>query len=83
MHVRRWYCFVNRLAKASGLGVGIFGSVVFSFWRHRLVCPRAKTAHTSTRQDESSHVDPLVVTCGRDSVVSLCIEGFEIQFNSD
>ena len=30
MHVRRWYCFVNRLAKASGLGVGIFGSVVFS-----------------------------------------------------
>ena len=63
--------------------VGIFGSVVFFLWRHRLVCPRANIVHTFTWQDASSHVDPLVATCGRVSIVSLCAEGCEIHFNSD
>ena len=38
--------FCKSTSAGSGLGVGIFGLVVFFFWRRRLVCPRAETVHT-------------------------------------
>ena len=84
---RTFLCFLGSHSSAAsekekiGRGHFWFGGVFL--WRHRLVCPRAKTAHTFTWQDDYSHVDPLVVTCGRDSIVSLCTEGFEIHFNTD
>ena len=75
--------FCNRLAKASGLGVGIFGAVVFSSGGIASSALGQRQLTLFFLQDDSSHVDPLVVTCGRNSNVSLCIEGFEIHVNSD